>query len=117
MAEKNTFRIKEGVSVSDEVVAIVAGLAATEVEGVDALTGNITNQVVAKTGQSKLAKGVRIKPNPDGSLVVELSLIIKFGVEIPTICGKVQEKVKNAIENMTGIDVSEVNINIDTVTR
>lgn len=117
MAEKNTFRIKDGVSVSEDVVAIVAGLAATEVEGVDSLTGNITNQAVAKTGAGKLGKGVRIKANPDGNLTIDLSIIIKFGYEIPTICGKVQEKVQNAIQNMTGINVNEVNIKIDTVTR
>ncbi|MBR1633846.1 MAG: Asp23/Gls24 family envelope stress response protein [Lachnospiraceae bacterium] len=115
MADKNTFEIKEGVSISDEVVAIVAGLAATEVDGVEALTGNITNAAIPKTGASKLSKGVRISANPDGSISAKLSLMIRYGFEIPTICARVQEKVKNAIENMTGIGVQDVDIRIANV--
>ena len=116
MADKNTFEIKEGVSISDEVVAIVAGLAATEVDGVEALSGNITNSAIARSGANKLSKGVRISTNPDGTISVRLSLVIRYGFEIPSICGKVQDKVKTAIENMTGIQVEDVNIKIASVT-
>ena len=115
MADKNTFEIKEGVSISDEVVAIVAGLAATEVDGVEALSGNITNALIPRTGASKLSKGVRVSSNPDGTIQAKLSLMIRYGFEIPAICARVQEKVKNAIENMTGIGVSNVDIRIATV--
>ena len=115
MADKNTFEIKEGVSISDEVVAIVAGLAETEVDGVEALSGNITNAAIPKTGANKLSKGVRISANADGSISAKLSLIIRYGFEIPSICAKVQEKVKNAIENMTGIGVTDVDIRIVSV--
>lgn len=115
MTDKNTFEIKEGVTISDEVVAIVAGLAATEVDGVEALSGNITNSAIPRTGSGKLSKGVKISANQDGSISAKLSIIIRYGFEIPVICGKVQEKVKNAIENMTGISVSAVDIRIATV--
>ncbi len=116
MANDNkTFEIKEGVQITDEVVAIVAGLAATEVEGVESLTGNLTNTMISKTGMNKLQKGVRIVKNADSSISVRLSLNICYGYEIPMICGKVQDKVKSAIENMTGISVSEVDIRIATV--
>ncbi len=115
MSEKNTFEIKEGVTISDEVVEIVAGLAATEVDGVEALAGNITNAQIPKTGSTKLAKGVHIAKNEDGSISAKLSLMIRYGFEIPTISGKVQEKVKSAVENMTGISVKDVDIRIATV--
>ncbi|MBQ9632094.1 MAG: Asp23/Gls24 family envelope stress response protein [Lachnospiraceae bacterium] len=115
MAEKHTFEIREGVSITDEVVAIVAGLAATEVDGVEALSGNITNAAIPKTGASKLSKGVHISANAEGLISVKLSLMIRYGFEIPTICARVQEKVKNAVENMTGIGVQEVDIRIATV--
>ncbi len=112
---RHAFEIKEGVSISDEVVAIVAGLAATEVEGVEALAGNITNAVIPKTGAGKLAKGVRIAANEDETISVKLSLIIRYGYEIPTISARVQEKVKNAVENMTGIGVQDVDVRISSV--
>lgn len=116
MANDNKlFEIKEGVNITDEVVAIVAGLAATEVDGVESLTGGLTNTVISKTGMNKLQKGVRIVKNADDSISVRLSLAIRYGYEIPTICGQVQDKVKTAIENMTGIVVDEVNIRIATV--
>lgn len=114
-SENKTFEIKKGVQITDEVVAIVAGLAATEVEGVESLSGNLTNTVISKTGMNKLQKGVRIVKNADESISVRLSLNIAYGYEIPVICGKVQDKVKNAIENMTGIIVKEVDIRIATV--
>ena len=115
MADKKTFEIKDNVSITDEVVAVVAGLAATEVDGVDALNGNIKNADIARTGQGKLSKGVRIKSKGENSISVKLALIIRYGFEIPTICGKVQDKVKSAIENMTGLLVDAVDIQISTV--
>ena len=115
MADKNVFEIKEGVEISHEVVAIVAGLAATEVDGVEALSGNITNALIPKTGAARLSKCVSISENEEGSISIRLSLMIRYGFEIPTISGKVQEKVKSAVENMTGIDVRDVDIRIATV--
>ena len=82
------------VQIADEVVAIIAGLAATEVEGVDSMAGNITNELVGKLGMRNLSKGV------------------KYGYNIPDVSAKVQDKVKTAIENMTGLTVLEVNIKI-----
>ena len=63
----------------------------------------------------EIKEGVSISANPDGSISAKLSLMIRYGFEIPTICARVQEKVKNAIENMTGIGVQDVDIRIATV--
>lgn len=102
------------VKISDEVVAIVAGLAATEVEGVVSLAGNITNDMVAKLGIKNLAKGVKVYVN-EQTVSVSLVVNIKYGTSIPSVSTTIQEKVKSAVETMTGLDVSEVNIKISGV--
>ena len=99
------------VQIADEVVAIIAGLAATEVDGVDSMAGNITNELVGKLGMKNLSKGVKVAVT-EATVSVELSLNMKYGYSIPSVCEKVQEKVKSAIENMTGLTVLDVNIKI-----
>lgn len=102
------------VKISDEVVAIVAGLAATEVEGVVSLGGNITNDMVSKLGIKNLAKGVKVYVN-EQTVSVSLIVNIKYGTSIPSVSKAIQEKVKSAVETMTGLDVSEVNIKISGI--
>lgn len=99
------------VKIADEVVAMIAGLAATEVEGVDSMAGNITNELVGKLGMKNLNRGVKISVDDD-HVSVELSLNMKYGYSIPDVSEKVQERVRTAIETMTGLTVLEVNIKI-----
>ena len=103
------------VQIADEVVAIIAGLAATEVDGVDSMAGNITNELVGKLGMKNLSKGVKVEVTEE-HVSVNMALNLKYGYSIPDVCEKVQEKVKNAIENMTGLMVLDVNIKIAGVT-
>lgn len=102
------------VQIVDEVVAIIAGLAATEVEGVASMAGNITNELVSKLGKKSLSKGIRVKVE-DGIVNVNVALNIAYGYSVPKTCKKVQEKVKAAIENMTGLEVEKVDIQIANV--
>lgn len=102
------------VQIADEVVAIIAGLAATEVEGVASMAGNITNELVSKLGKKSLSKGIRVKVE-DGIVNVNVALNIAYGYSVPKTCKKVQEKVKAAIENMTGLEVEKVDIQIASV--
>ena len=99
------------VRIADEVVAIIAGLAATEVEGVASMAGNITNELVGKLGMKNLSRGVKVAVQ-ENEVTVELSLNMRYGYSIPKTSAKVQEKVKSAIESMTGLSVVEVNIHI-----
>ena len=99
------------VQIADEVVAIIAGLAATEVEGVDSMAGNITNELVAKLGMKNLSKGVKIEV-ADGKVSVELAINLEYGYNIPEVTGAVQDRVKSAIETMTGLSVEGVNIRV-----
>ena len=99
------------VQIADEVVAIIAGLAATEVEGVDSMAGNITNELVGKLGMKNLSKGVKVDVTEE-HVSVDLSLNIRYGYSIPSVSEQVQEKVSTAIENMTGLTVLDVNVKI-----
>ena len=119
MAEdRKAYMIKDDnlgeVRIADEVIAIIAGLAATEVEGVSSMAGNITNELVSKLGMKNLSKGIKIEIK-DNAVKVDVALNIRFGYAIPKVSMKVQERVKSAIENMTGLQVSGVNVSIASV--
>ena len=114
--EKNTYTIKSDenlgeVKIADEVVAIIAALAATEVEGVASMAGNITNELIGKLGMKNLSKGVKVDVL-EGIVTVSLALNLKYNYSIVEVSARVQEKVKNAIENMTGLEVADVNIKV-----
>ena len=114
--EKNTYTIKTGenlgeIKIADEVVAIIAALAATEVEGVASMAGNITNELIGKLGMKNLSKGVKVDVL-EGIVTVSLALNLKYNYSIVEVSARVQEKVKNAIENMTGLEVADVNIKV-----
>ena len=117
MAEKRTtYKLQDGggigeVKIADEVVTVIAGLAATDVDGVASMEGNITNELVSKLGVKNLSKGVKVTVL-EGVVTVDLTLNIEFGKNILEVSKKVQDKIKSSIENMTGLEVADVNIRI-----
>ena len=120
MAEdRRGLKIKEDglgeVQIAEEVITIIAGLAATEVEGVCSMGGNITKELVSRLGMKNLSKGVRIEVDEEDKVQVYVTINIAYGYAIPAVSGNVQEKVKAAIENMTGLEVSGVNVRIADV--
>ena len=96
------------IQIADDVIAI---LAATEVEGVAKMYGNITNELVSKLGMKNLSKGVKVAVSPE-DVKVDLSIELKYGYSVIDVSSKVQEKVKQAIETMTGLTVSQVRVRI-----
>ena len=113
---KNTYLSQEEeafwtVKIADDLVAMIAALAATEVEGVAAMNGTVANELLSKVGVKGLAKGVRVDIF-NKKVKVELAVTMEYGFNIPATCQRVQIKVKNAIENMTGLEVTDVNIRI-----
>ena len=102
------------VQIANEVVAIIAGIAATEVDGVAAMAGDIQKELVSKLGMKVLSKGVRIAFE-DSGIRVDLSIILEYGCSIPEVTAAVQERVKNSIETMTGLKVVDVNIRVSDV--
>lgn len=114
--ERSTYVLQEEdnigvVQIADDVVAMITSLAATEVEGVSAMAGNITNELMSKVGVKSLTKGVKVEVFGK-TVVVDLAIMVEYGYNIPAISQKVQQKVKAAIENMTGLEVTDVNIRI-----
>ena len=114
--ERNIYTIQNDASkgeikIADEVVANIAALAATEVEGVASMAGNITNELIGKLGMKNLSKGVKVDVL-EGIVTVSLALNLKYNYSIVEVSARVQEKVKNAIENMTGLEVADVNIKV-----
>ena len=114
--DKNTVVLKDDgsigeVQIADDVVAMIASLAATEVEGVSAMAGNITNELMSKVGMKSLTKGVKVEVT-EQHVKVDLAGTMEYGYNIPATCQKVQAKVKNAVENMTGLTCNDVNIRI-----
>lgn len=114
--ERNIYTIQNDASkgeikIADEVVAIIAALAATEVKGVASMAGNITNELIGKLGMKNLSKGVKVDVL-EGIVTVSLALNLKYNYSIVEVSARVQEKVKNAIENMTGLEVADVNIKV-----
>jgi uncharacterized alkaline shock family protein YloU len=112
---RKTFKLKSDevgdVRIADEVVAIIAGLAATEVEGVSSMAGNITNEIVSKLGMKNLSKGIMIEV-AENEVKVDVAINVAYGYEIPAVSTRVQDKVQSAIENMTGLKVAVVNVRI-----
>ena len=99
------------VKISTDVVAAIAALAATEIDGVYSMAGNITNELIGKLGMKNLSKGVKILM--EGGIVrVDMMVVVNYGYSIPEVSGQVQERVSQQIENMTGLSVSEVNVRI-----
>ncbi len=114
--ERSTYTIKEDenlgeVKIADEVVAIIAGLAAMEVDGVASMSGNATRELISRLGMKSLSKGVKVDVL-EGIVTVSLKLNLKYGYNVLDVSAKVQEKVKTAIENMTGLTVADVNIRV-----
>lgn len=114
--ERNIYTIQDDssmgeVKIADEVVAIIAALAATEVEGVASMAGNITNELISRLGMKNLSKGVKVDVL-EGVVTVSLALSMKYNYSIMDVSAKVQEKVKSAVENMTGLEVADVNVKV-----
>ncbi|MDD7770791.1 Asp23/Gls24 family envelope stress response protein [Suipraeoptans intestinalis] len=103
------------VKVTDEVVAMIAGIAAMEVEGVASMAGSTTREIMGKFGVRSVSRGVKVDIL-EQIVTVSLALNLKYGYSVKATTGKVQEKVKTAIENMTGLTVADVNIRIAGVT-
>ena len=118
--EANTIRLTTEtahvgtVQIADDVIAMIASLAAAEVEGASSLAGNITNEKMSKVAMKKLTRGVRVSTK-DNVVTIDLAIVMEYGYNIPETCKKVQEMVQNSIETMTGLTVSDVNIRIASV--
>lgn len=110
MAEEHRSDLGE-LKIANEVVGIIAGLAATEIQGVAGMSGGIAGGIAEMLGRKNLSKGVKVEVG-EHETAVDLFVVVNYGVAIPEIAQNIQENVKQAIEGMTGLDVVEVNIHV-----
>ena len=104
------------VKVADEVISIVAGLAAIEVPGVARMSGGVMGGINDMLGKQNFSKGIKVTPNGK-NVVIDVYVYIKYGYSIPDVAIALQEKIKEAVENMTGYEVTSVNIMVEGIRR
>lgn len=102
------------IRIADEVVSIITGLAATQVSGVSGMSGGVVGGITEKLGRKNLSKGVKVEVGVKEA-AIDLFVIIDFGSRIPEVAANIQDAVKKAVENMTGLVVTEVNVNVQGV--
>ncbi|WP_094603308.1 Alkaline shock protein 23 [Sporomusa silvacetica DSM 10669] len=112
--EKTEHNDVGSIRIADEVVGIIAGLAATEVAGVAGMSAGLVGGIAEMLGKKNLSKGVKVEVG-EREAAVDLYIIVEYGVRIPDVALRVQENVKRGIESMTGLDVVEVNIHVQGV--
>ncbi len=107
----NTDSTNGQISFADDVVAVIAGLATIEIDGVVGMSGGVADGIVEMLGRKNFTRGVKVEV---GTLeaAIDLDIIVLYGQNIPEVCRKVQENVKKEVEMMTGLDVVEVNVNV-----
>jgi len=102
------------IKIANDVVSTIAGLAATEIEGVAGMSGGVVNGIAEILGRKNFTKGVKVEVG-EKEVAIDLYIIVEYGVRIPDVAWKIQENVKKAVENMTGLSVVEVNIHVQGI--
>lgn len=112
---KQTEQIKAGnLNISDDVLSTIANIAASEVEGVTAMSSGIAGGIVEMFGKKPLGKGVKVEKK-EGEIKIDLFIVVNYGVRIPDVAWEVQDNVKRSVEAMTGLNVAQVNIHVQGV--
>ena len=104
------------IHISEEVIAVIAGIAATEGPEVYSLVGNITNEIVSKMGIKSLSKGIKVEMAED-TVTISVTVNLVYGYNIPKTCQAIQERIIQSVESMTGMSVAEVNVNVNDITK
>jgi len=118
--EKVTENTLEGTSIgtvkiANDVVATIAGLAAADVEGIAGMSGGVAGGIAEMLGRKNLTKGVKVEVG-EQETVIDIFCIVEYGISITTVAANVQNGVKSAVENMTGLIVQAVNVHVQGVT-
>lgn len=102
------------VRIADEVVSVIAGIAANEVEGIAGMAGGIVGGITERLGLKHLQRGVKVEVG-EREAAIDLYVLVEYGARIPEVAQRVQDRVKSAVESMTGLKVVEVNVHIQGV--
>ena len=105
----------EGIRIASDVIAIIAGVAASDVPGVSAMAGGIAGGITeALKGKKNLAKGIKVEAT-EKTAKIDVNIIVEYGSRIPDVAFEIQNRVKTSVENMTGLKVTEVNVHVQGV--
>lgn len=105
---------ENGIKIADDVVATIAGKAASEVKGVYSMSGGFAGGISEVFGKKSYTKGIKVD-NTEKSLKIDVNIIVEYGARIPDVAYEIQNRVKKAIESMTGLEVAEVNVHVQGV--
>lgn len=109
--EKKSVLREDKISIAEDVIAIIAGIAASEVEYVSAMSGGFTDGIAGMLGRKNFGKGIKVELS-DSNVVLDLSIIVEYGCRIHEVARRIQTKVRMAVEEMTGLNAVEINVNI-----
>ena len=105
----------EGIQISSDVVAVIAGVAVSEVQGVSGMSGGFAGGITeVLSGKKNLAKGIKVEID-ENTAKIDVNIIVEYGSRIPDVAFEIQNRVKKSVENMTGLKVEEVNVHVQGV--
>lgn len=105
---------ENGIKIADDVIATIAGKAAIEVKGVYSMSGGFAGGISEVFGKKNYTKGIKVD-NSEKGLKIDVNIIVEYGARIPDVAYEIQNRVKKSIENMTGLNIEEVNVHIQGV--
>lgn len=113
--EENTEGSNDGIKISNDVVAVIAGVAVSEVPGVASMSGGFAGGISeVLSGKKNLSKGIKVDAG-EKDVKIDVNIIVEYGSRIPDVAFEIQNRVKTAVENMTGLKVEEVNVHVQGV--
>ena len=113
--EENSDGLNDGIKISNDVVAVIAGVAVSEVQGVASMAGGFAGGISeVLSGKKNLSKGIKVDTD-EKEVKIDVNIIVEYGVRIPDVAFEIQNKVKKSVEEKTGLKVSGVNVHIQGV--
>lgn len=116
--EQETENTENGIEISNDVIAVIAGVAVSEVQGVASMSGGFAGGITeVLSGKKNMAKGIKVEKtdNTDNTAKIDVNIIVEYGTRIPDVAFEIQNRVKKSVEGMTGFKVEEVNVHIQGV--
>ena len=105
----------EGIQISNDVIAVIAGVAVSEVQGVSSMAGGFAGGISeVLSGKKNLAKGIKVDKD-ESKVKIDVNIVVEYGTRIPDVAFEIQNRVKTSVENMTGLKVEEVNVHVQGV--
>ena len=112
---ENTEDTENGIEISNDVIAVIAGVAVSEVQGVASMSGGFAGGITeVLSGKKNMAKGIKVEKT-DNKAKIDVNIIVEYGSRIPDVAYEIQNRVKKAVESMTGFKVEEVNVHVQGV--